>query len=198
LQVGANTWQQLLDRAATMDSAIDRSLLGHQRSAVPGVETFSPGSLLLTADTTARACLEHAGLIRSKEAAVSFVTRLPAMKGSLQARPVAAATMPPPSPSATHVLVKSTAYPLTAACVLQDTDHGVSCRRQKQSNSQCTLGLHDDKLYLQILGDACIWLDGLVLSSGDPIPALAVGDSLSLTLKGQPVQLIRVSPDAKA
>jgi len=198
MQVSAKTLQQLLDRAATMGSVIDRKLLGHKWSAVPGVETFSPGGLVLAVDTTARACLEHAGLVRSKGAAVSFVTRLPAMNGSLQARPVAAATMPPASPSATHVLVKSTAYPLTAACFLQDTDHGVSCRRQKQSNSQCTLGLHDDKLYLQILGDACIWLNGLALSSGDPIPALAVGDSLSLTLKGQPVQLIRVSPDAKA
>jgi hypothetical protein len=198
LQVGADIWQKLHDRAATMDPAISLNLLGHKWSAVPGLETFSPGSRLLKADATARVCREHADLIRSKGEAVSFVTRLPRAEGSLPEKPEADATMLPASPPATHVLLNSTAYPLSTPCFLQNTGDGVTCRRHRQPDSQCALGLRDGQVQLQILGDAEIWLDGRVLSAGNPIPSLVAGDSLSLSPVGEAFKMIRVNADGKA
>jgi hypothetical protein len=197
LEVGTTIWQQLLDRAATMGSTIDRSLMGHKWSAVPGVETFSPGSTLLTTEATASACLEHANLIRSDEAAVSFVTRLPSLKGLPPAKPDITATTPPAAPTATHVLVNSTAYPLMAPCFLQDSDHGVTCRRERQSDSRCVLSLQDKQVHLQIMGDEPVWLDDRALCAGDPAPTLAAGDWLRLTPAGEKIKLIQVSADGK-
>jgi len=197
LEIGANTWQQLLDRAAIMGSAIDRILMGHKWSAVPGVEIFSPGSTLVTAEATASACLEHADFIRSDGAAVSFVTRLPSLKDLPQGKPEVTATTPPASPSATHVLVNSTAYPLTAPCYLQDTDQGVTCRRQRQSDSKCALSLQDKQVHLQIMSNETVWLDDRALCAGDPVPTLVAGDSLRLATAGEDIKLIRVNPDGK-
>jgi hypothetical protein len=198
LQVGADIWQKLQDRAATLGPAIGRSVLGHKWSAVPGIETFSPGSLLLAADATARVCSEHAGLIRSKGEAVSFVTRLPALGDSLPAAPEKVTVTPPAPAAASHVLVNATAYPLTATCYLHDSGDGVSCRRQKQPASQCSLIFQDGQVQLEILGEAPVWRDGRALAAGDSMPVLVAGDSLSLSQTGQTVKLIRVDMDGEA
>jgi hypothetical protein len=198
LQVGANIWQQLLDRAATMGSTIDHSLMGHKWSAVPSVETFSPGSTLLTAEATASVCLEHADLIRSDGEAVSFVTRLPSLKGMPPGKSKVTATTPAAATTATHVLVNSTAYPLTAPCFLQDTEDGVTCRRDRQSDSRCALSLQDKQVRLQVMGDEPVWLDDRALCAGEPSPTLAAGVWLRLTTAGEKIKLIQVSADGKA
>jgi hypothetical protein len=200
LQAGAKTWDYLFARAKTMSPGADRCLLGSQWAAVPGIESFSPQSLLLPENAISSVCLELADRVRSQDAAVSFVTRLPKIEGAQPTgTPQAVSATPAPEPlSPSHVLVNATAYPLTAPCFLQETGRGVSCQWQMQSDSRCTLGLQGDEVRLRVLGDAPIWLDGKALRPGDPAPSLAVGDSLSLSADGQKVQLIRVSPGVKA
>jgi hypothetical protein len=181
-----------------MSSDSSRILLSNQWTAVPGIESFSQRSLLLPENATARACFEHAALIRSKDEAVSFVTRLPKLK---DAPPVdtRAKEIPVPEPTPpTHVLLDSTAYALTTPCFLQGGGGEVTYQLQLQSESQCTLGMQGGKPQLQILGDASIWLNDQALSAGDPVPALGAGDSLRLAAGGAPVQLIRVNPDVQA
>ena len=200
LQAGAGTWQQVFGRAEAMSAESKYFLLGHQWAAVPGIESYSPHSLLLPTNATASACFEHADLIRSKDDAVSFVTRLPKLKNVLPAdtpvKVVAVAVVDPTPP--THVLLDSTAYALTTPCFLQGNAREVSYHLQPQSESGCTLGMQGGKPHLQILGDASIWLNHQVLSAGDPVPALAVGDALRMAEGGEPVQLIRVNPDVQA
>ena len=206
LQVGANIWRQLLDRAVSMSAGFNVILLGHNWSSIPGVETFASGHVLLNADTTARVCLEQLDLVRSKGEAVSFVTRLPGMKATPHTGPAPEVSLPPtarsaaPSaaPPATHVLVSSTAYPLSSPCYLQETDQGLDCRSQRQANSRCVLNSPNGQVMLQILDNARVWLNGRALDASDPGPTLSSGDTLSLTAAGQQVKLIQVSPDGKA
>ena len=198
IQAGAKTWQQVFARAEAMSSDAIRCLLGYQWAAVPGIGSNSAHCLLLSENATAGVCLEHAALICSKDAAVSFVTRLPKLKDAPPAETRATVTANPEPAVPTHVLVNSTAYALTTPCFLQETGRGVGYRLQAQSDSQCTLGIQGNKVLLHILGDARIWLNDQALSAVDPAPALAAGDSLRLTAGGPPVQMIRVSPDGKA
>lgn len=207
LQIGSKLWQQLADRASGMSSGIDGVVLGHNWSAIPGVDKFSSGSLVLNADTTARVCLDQLELIRSKGEAISFITRLPGMKGSLQSRPGREPGLPatseeeeeeaPATTPATHILINSTAYPLSPPCFLQETDHGLSCRPRRHANSQCTFTSQNGQVLLQILDNARVWLNGRVLNTGDPAPSLAAGDALSLTAAGQRAKLIQVSTDGE-
>jgi hypothetical protein len=205
LQIGSNLWRQLLDRVSAMSIAADGLVLGHNWSAIPGVKTFSSGKLVLNADTTARVCQEQIKMIRSKGEAISFITRLPGMKGSLQTRPVTEPGLPPGSEAAappgatpaTHILINSTAYPLSSPCFLQETDHGLGCRTQRHANSQCTFFAQNGQILLQILDDARVWLNSRAFTADDPAPALTAGDALSLTAAGQQAKLIQVSTDGE-
>jgi hypothetical protein len=198
LQASVKNLQQVFARADAMSSDSNRFLLNNQWATVPGIESFSQRSLLLPGNATARACFEHAALIRSKDEAVSFVTRLPKLKDAPPAD-TRAKEIPAPEPTPpTHVLVDSTAYALTTPCFLQGSGQEVAYHLRPQSESQCTIGMQGGKPQLQILGDASIWLNNQALSSGDPVPALGAGDSLRLATGGEPVQLIRVNPDVQA
>lgn len=197
LEAGAAVWQPLLQRAKSMCPDNDQCLLGEQWAAVPGIDTLSPQCLLLPANSTALSCLEHIDRIRSRGDGVSFVTRLPKMEGPSPVKTpagpkVVAETLPP-----THVLVDFTAYPLTNTCFLQESGNSVSCHWQQRAESQCALSLQDGQVSIQILGDSPVWLQGRALRRGDSPPALIAGDVLSLSNEGQPVQLIRVAPDAR-
>ena len=198
LQAGAKTWQQVFGRAEAMNSGSKHCLLGSQWAAVPGIESFSADKLLLPKNATATACFEQADLIRSKDDAVNFVTSLPKLKNApaadIRAKVVATPQPIPP----THVLIASTAYALTTPCFLQGGNREVRYHQQPQSDSQCTIGMHDDLPQLQILGDASIWLNDRTLSAGDPVPELAAGDALRMAAGGEPVQLIRVNPNVQA
>lgn len=205
LQIGIKLWRQLLDRASGMSSRTDGIVLSHNWSAVPGVDRFSAGNLVLEADTTARVCLEQLEFIRSKGEAISFVTRLPAMQDLLQPRleaepglpPTTDATAPPAARPATHILIDSTAYPLSSPCFLQETDDGLGCGPQRHANSQCTFSSQNGQALLQILDNARIWLNSRAFTANDPAPALAAGDALSLTAAGQQAKLIQVSTDGE-
>jgi hypothetical protein len=150
-------------------------------------------------------CLEQLEFIRSKGEAISFVTRLPGMQGSLQTRletepglpPTSNDTAPPAARPATHILIDSTAYPLSSPCFLQETDHGLGCGPQRHTNSQCSFSSQNGQVLLQILDNARVWLNSRVLTADDPAPSLAAGDALSLTAAGQRAKLIQVTADGE-
>jgi hypothetical protein len=198
LQAGAKNLQQVFDRADAMSPDTRRYLLGRQWADVPGIESYSPQSLLLPKNVTARACLEHADLICSAQDAVSFVTRLPLLKDAPPAHTQVKVIADPEPEPPTHILIASTAYSLATACFLHVDGSEVRYHLQSQPETLCTLGMQDGKLQLQILNDANIWLNDRALRAGEPVPTLEAGDRLRLSAGGEPAQLIRVNPDVQA
>jgi len=194
LQAATDIWQQVSAQAAGMGGSCDRYLLSHQWSRVPGILSFSPNSVLLQATPAVRACLENIDLVRSESESVSFVTRLPGLKlPSAKIRQIKEEVVPVPAVEPpTHVLVGSTAYSLASPCYLQDSSDGISCGRQAEADSHCSLSLQDGKVSLKLLGERQVWLKDRAIGAGDLLPGLVNGDVLYLSRSGQPIHLIHV------
>lgn len=155
-------------------------LLSHRLASLPGLveaiqERARTSLVVLGPDAVAHTVLTHLEFVRSRDAALPFVTRLPG--------PAAAALRPPraPQPAAgpppTHVLHRWRAYPINAAPLVLEA--GAPRRlRPGETPRGCTVVVRERVALLQVhSGAPPVRLNGRAVTDEGP---LVVGDRVQV------------------
>lgn len=126
LDAAAPLYAQVADAVAAEDPATT-VLLGARLAALPRIRERLAGATVLPPDAAAQGCVAHAGLIRCEDAALRFVTRLPAPprpRGAATAAlvpedaPAALATPPEPAGGEpTHAVIGARAFALAGTAL---------------------------------------------------------------------------------
>ncbi len=176
-------------RADELADASQCTLVTQRLLGLPGFTELVDHCIPVPQGAVAHACWRHAHLIRSNDANLPFITRLPATV-CRQAEAQASAR---PEPRATHIVVDNTAYSLDSnALYLQvNGDGDLDWAAHKTEAAQARLLKKQGQVWLLVEPASTIFVND---AEAQREQRLAKGDRLSLVQGGAQAYLIEVSP----
>jgi hypothetical protein len=157
------------------------ALFGHRVAALPGLTARVPACRVLEPMAVFNGCAGFSAAPAGTDAGISFVTRLPAVAIESAPQPVRTA-----NGRVTHVLVGSTAWPLSATALFIGAGTGVS--RERQPDSLCSLSCGDSGAVLRVESPAAAYLNGRGIGRS---ATLEPGDRVSFA--GTDLTLVNIS-----
>lgn len=171
-------------------------------AALPRLGRLLPEAIRLPEDAAIRACLRHAALIRSEDAALRFVTRLPAILdapgaglASAPAPAASTASKPAPAPAAdtpSHLVAGGRALRLAPGSLyLHEGAHGWTLTRRLPPDLAGTLSWDGAQWWLMPAAGHALALDGEPVRSAT---LLRAGQRLALPARRAELWVVAETP----